>query len=160
MNDEWLEDFCSEDKSVLKGCAGALGFIAILMACILIFGSCKSVKYVRVPEVHTDTLFITKQQRDSIWLHDSVFVKEYTKGDTVYLMHDRWHTKYVESIKFDSIYISKCDTIAEPYPVEVKVEKQLTKWQRLRMRLGDVMLGLVGLLFVYGIFKLKRFFMP
>lgn len=134
--------------------------IVLLTSAICLLTSCKTTKYVYVPEVHTDTLFITKQQRDSIWLHDSVFVKEYTKGDTVFMLHDKWHTKYIESIKHDSIYIATHDTIPKPYPVEVKVKKPLSWWQKTRMRLGELLLGIVGVLCAIGIIKLKTKIWP
>ena len=37
----------------------------------------------------TDTDYITKQQRDSFYLHDSIHIKE--RGDTVWI--ERWHTR-------------------------------------------------------------------
>ena len=132
--------------------------IIILLAAITCLCGCKTTKYVYVPEVRTDTLVITKQQRDSIWMHDSIYVSEKQKGDTIYLQLERWHTKYVEKELHDTIYQSKTDSVAVPYPVEVKVEKALSWWQKTRIHLGEVMLGLLLIAVGYGVYKLRRFF--
>lgn len=113
-------------------------FLACLI-CIISLAGCKTrTVVVTVPEVRTDTTYITKQQRDSIWLHDSIYVNEYQKGDTVFKLRDRWHTKYIESIKHDTIYNSTHDTIAEIVPVEVvkEVPAKLSWWQKTRMNVG------------------------
>jgi hypothetical protein len=87
-----------------------------------------------VPVVHNDTTVITKHQRDSIWMHDSVLVSE--KGDTVRI--EKWHTKYVTKEVHDTTYIAKCDTIREVFTNEV--EKPLTWWQQTRLHLANILL--------------------
>ena len=76
-------------------------WICVILIMALIFTSCTTTRVVE--RVRTDTLMITKHQRDSIWLHDSTIVK--VKGDTVEV--ERWHTKYVEKAVHDTIYIKK-----------------------------------------------------
>jgi hypothetical protein len=98
--------------------------------------SCKSVEYVPVIEHHTDTLIQMNVQRDSIYVHDSISVTQ--KGDTIRI--DRWHTKYVEKQVHDTTFVSKTDSIPQPYPVEVKVEKQLTWWQNFKLHLGGIVI--------------------
>ena len=158
MNDEWIDDFCNEEEEGMRGCLCAIGYIIIfwllLGLCVLCSG-CKSVKYINVPEVHTDTIYINKVTRDSIWLHDSIHVVEKQIGDTVYLLHDRWHTKYVESIKHDTIYESHTDSVVVPYPVEVPVEKPLTWWQKTRIHCGDLLLIVAVGMIIIGIIRLK-----
>lgn len=41
---------------------------------------------------------------DSTFLRDSIFIREYTRGDTIYRdrWHDRWHEKVV--IRADTLY--------------------------------------------------------
>lgn len=112
--------------------------------------SCTTTKYVEVPVVHTDTLYKSKVERDSIYLHDSTYIKE--TGDTVWV--EKWHTRWRERMLTDTIYRSKVDSVAVPYPVEVEVERKLTAWQTLRMRLGETLLGLLAVLLVYGAFRL------
>ena len=74
-----------------------MGFILGLIVCLLITmcSSCTTTKYITVPEYHTDTLMINKTLHDSIWVHDSVMVTQYQKGDTIYQESSKWHTKYV-----------------------------------------------------------------
>jgi hypothetical protein len=115
-----------------------LGLVAILVGCKT------QERIVQVETARTDTTFITRQQRDSIWLHDSVFVREKMSGDTLYLLRDRWRTKFVERTQHDTIYISSHDTIPRPYPVEVEVEKPLSWWQRFRLHLGTTILLVLG----------------
>lgn len=112
---------------------------------------------VTVPKVRTDTLIITKSQRDSIWLHDSVYVSEKTENDTVFLEIKKWHTKYVEKIVRDTTYIAKHDTIPMPYPVEVikEVERELTWWQKVRMFAGSLMLAMLGFGLIAVLLKMK-----
>jgi hypothetical protein len=115
------------------------------------------VEYVAVPQQHTDTLIITKHQRDSIFLKDSTHVSE--KGDTVRIEH--WYTQFVKKEVHDTTYIATHDTIPEPYPVEVvkEVEKDLSWWQQTRMHIGGVVIWLLGIAAVVliGKFVIKRY---
>lgn len=119
-----------------------------MMAAIVLLAGCKTKeRVVTVEKVRTDTTYITRHHRDSVWLHDSIYMKEWLAGDTVYQLRDRWHTRYVERVRIDTTYVSKADSIPVPYPVEkiVKVDKPLTWWQRLRMMIGGIVLIGVGL---------------
>ena len=119
-------------------CFWSMVMIIILLVLLMLTG-CTTTKYVTVPEYHTDTMMVTKQQRDSVWLHDSIRVTE--KGDTVRI--EKWHTKYVEKQVHDTVYQSKRDSI--PYPVEVikEVQRPLTKTQIVMMIVGFVCTFLV-----------------
>ena len=120
----------------------------VILFVLALLASCRQVEYVTVEKVLTDTTYITKWQRDSIWLHDSIHVKE--KGDTVLV--EKWHTKYVESIKHDTTYIATHDTIPDPFPVETikEMPAELSWWQRLRIWIGNI--GLVAMLGAVGYF--------
>lgn len=114
--------------------------IVILVA--LLFVGCKTKeRVVTVEKVRNDTTYITKHQRDSVWLHDSIHVTE--KGDTIRI--ERWHTKYVEKATHDTLYQATHDTIPQPYPVEKLVERELTWWQQTRLHLANIMLWLLGI---------------
>ena len=116
-------------KASYKACFFSLIGMIIMFIIILFFTSCKTIQYVPVPEYHHDSIYFTQVQFDSIYQHDSIYIKEYTKGDTVYFEHTKWHTKYKEKEVHDTLYIAKTDSISVPYPVE----KQLTKWQKIKM---------------------------
>jgi hypothetical protein len=149
--DELLKKLDQQDQ-MAAGCFRAVAiivaFIVAMIVCSL-FTSCKSIEYVPIIEHHTDTLIKTNVQRDSVYVHDSVTITQ--KGDTVLM--DRWHTKYVEREVHDTTYVSKIDSIPTPYPVEVKVEKQLTWWQQTRLHLANILLWLLAIAAVYYIIK-------
>lgn len=123
----------------------------IVMVCLHLCG-CKQIEYVTVEKVRTDTTYVTKWQRDSVWLHDSVLVRE--KGDTV--MVEKWHTKYVETVRIDTTYLATHDTIPQPYQVTKLVEKDLSWWQRLRLWLGNLLLLAIVAACGYGAWRLWR----
>lgn len=83
---------------------------------VVMLSSC-SPKVIYVPEVHTDSVYITKHQKDSVWLHDSIMVTE--KGDTIRI--EKWHTKYIEKQVHDTCFVTKVDSVAVPYPVKEKL---------------------------------------
>ena len=116
----------------------------LIIGIAFVLTGCTTPKVVEVEKVRTDTCYISRQQRDSIWLHDSVHVKEFMAGDTVYVLRDRWKTKYVERQVHDTCYVATHDTVPQPYPVEVEVPAELTWWQRLRMQLGGALLLLLA----------------
>lgn len=158
-NDYWMQrpqpgEQPDPDEVFKAGCFGAIFYIAALvvgMLICLLFGSCKSVEYVFVPQTHTDTLIVTKVQHDSIYINDSTVITE--KGDTVTI--EKWHTKYVEKQVHDTTYVSKTDTIPKPYPVEKEVPAELTWWQQTRLHIANILLW--ALLIVCGWWFVKKF---
>ena len=125
--------------------------VAILIGLILLlFASCTTTEYVTVEKVRTDTTYITKHQRDSIYVHDSTAVE---KKDSI-IKIEHWHTKFVDRAVHDTLYQSKTDSIPVPYPVIKVVEKPLSKTQK-----GLMFIGLLTLMAVitWGGWKLKRF---
>ena len=125
-------------------------FIGMMIVALAMLSSCTTTKYVPVIENKTDTLIKTQHQRDSIWLHDSIRVSE--KGDTIKI--EKWHTKYVEKQVHDTTYVSKTDSIPQPYPVTEYVEKPLSTPQKGLMGIG--ILSILALIVLIA-FKLKRF---
>ena len=125
-------------------------FIGMMICALFLFGSCTTTKVVTVEKVKTDTTYITKHQRDSVWLHDSIQVTE--KGDTVRI--EKWHTKYIEREVHDTLYRAKTDSIPVPYPVEKLVEKP-----RSTIEKGLLMVGILSIMafLVFAAFKLKKF---
>lgn len=140
-------DKLTKDFMKLEG--GLVVILALLVALACCMTSCKSIEYVPVIEHKTDTVIQTKVQKDSLFLHDSVYVKE--KGDSVLI--ERWHTKYITRERHDTTYISKTDTIPVPYPVTKYVEKQLSKPQKALMWIGGLA---VMALTVFLFRKLRR----
>ena len=126
--------------------------VAVLLLLIaLICGGCSTTKYVPVETIKRDTVYQSNIIRDSVYLHDSVYVKEWQKGDTVYRDRDRWHTKYVEKEVHDTLYQSKTDSIAVPYPVE----KELTWWERKKIEFGELAMVVMAGLLCFVVIKSK-----
>ena len=119
-------------KLALK-CEAVMITIALIMLLIFL-GSCTTTKVVTVEKVKTDTTYITKQQRDSIWLHDSIHVSE--KGDTIRI--EKWHTKYIEREVHDTLYRAKTDSIPVPYEVVKEVPRKSTWFERIMFCTGIV----------------------
>ena len=143
----------SDEERMKAGCLQLAGIVGAIIAALLIcalFGSCTTTQYVPVPEYHTDTVRISHNTHDSIYVHDSTYIKE--KGDTVRI--ERWHTKYIEKQVHDTIYQSRTDSVPKPYPFVKVVERELTTNQKVLMILGAV--ALMAFI-VLVIFKLKRF---
>ena len=120
-------------------------YIVSAVVIALIFCGCKT-KYVTVEKVRIDTTYITKLQRDSIHIHDSIFVNQWQKGDTVYQVRDRWHIEWRDRLLHDTLYKSIVDSIPVPYPVEKEVIKQVTPWYNWLL-IGGLLLAVLYLLF-------------
>ena len=125
---------------------------AIILSVVMV--SCKTKEYVPVVENHTDTLRVVQHHRDSIYLHDSTFVREYVQGDTVRIITEMWHTKYRDRLKTDTLYRSRTDSVPVPSPVVKEVKKPLTMIEKGLM--GTGIASIVGLLFYFFILFKKR----
>ena len=126
-------------------------YVAVSIILVIMLAGCKSVEYIE--KVRTDTTYITKQQRDSIWLHDSLYIHEYQRGDTIYLERTKWVTKYRERLRVDTFYKAKTDTLI----VEKVVEKKTIQswWQRLKENVGGIALLAAFIALLIWIWKTK-----
>lgn len=120
----------------------------ILFLCFIVIVSFSALpgcspKIIEHTIVQHDTTLVN--HRDSVFYHDSVYVKEYTKGDTVYvekykdryLYKDKWHDRYIYKEFHDTTTVT----------VEKKVEKELTAGQRLKINsFWWLLVGLAGCL--------------
>ena len=149
-----------DDKKLLVtgGCLShVIAWIVGFLLAVWLLGSCTTTKYVTVPEVHTDTLMVMQHSRDSIYVHDSVWVSEQQRGDTILLTTTKWLTKYIERLRHDTIYQSKTDSVPQPYPVIKEVPAKLSWWQTFRLHVGDIALAVLGILAVLALSRwLKR----
>ena len=129
-------------------------FVIIIMSLVMM--GCKSVRYVTVPEYHHDSIYLTKVQWDSIYMHDSIYVKEWMRGDTVFVSKTQWKTKYVERLRTDTAYIEKTDSVAVPYPVERKA----TVWEQVRLDYGGWAIGILFILVIIVVIRFSRKLLP
>ena len=126
--------------------------IIVMIAAAVALAGCKT-REVVVTEHHTDTLRLVQHHRDSIYLHDSTFVREYIQGDTVRIITEMWHTKYRDRLKTDTLYRSRTDSVPVPYPVIKEVKKPLNFFEKGLM--GTGIGSIVGILF-YCIILIRR----
>lgn len=110
-------------------------YITILLTSTMWFTSCRSIKYVPVETVRTEYKTRDSIRFDSIYNQDSIYVL--IKGDTVYQYKYKYLYKYQYLNRTDTVI--KVDSIQVPYPVE----KQLTRWQAIRMELGGWAIGII-----------------
>lgn len=154
MNDEYPTIYPEETPQ--DGCLGtmlfAAGFLIMLLMCALL-GSCSRVVYVPQESVRHDSIYLTKVQRDSVYLKE--FVNVWQKADTVY--RDRLITKYRERLNTDTLYVERTDTVRIPVPVE----RQLGKGERTLISLGKISLGVyAGLILAAVLYFIWRRYGP
>lgn len=105
-----------------------------------------------VEVIKTDTTYVNKVQRDSIYQLDSVYILD--RGDTVLITQTKY--LYRDKLIHDTVYAGKTDSVLVPYPVE----RQLTRWEQFRLDVGGWAIGavIIVILIVVGyiIYKLKR----
>ena len=91
--------------------------LALSMAIIILVSvSCKSVESVpQITRMETDKHESHVLQRvDTIYRHDSVFVSERQRGDTVYLTRTEWRDRWRTRVERDTV-------------VDVRVEKEVVQ---------------------------------
>ena len=128
------------------------GVLVIILGLLVLWAlcSCTKTEYITVEKVRNDTVWQNHTKHDSIWVHDSIHVTD--KGDTVRI--EKWRTKYVESIRHDTVYKARTDSVPVPYPVTKYVEKKLSWFQKTLIGVG--ILSIMALV-IFIAFKLKRF---
>jgi hypothetical protein len=114
---------------------------------------CKSVQYVPMETVRTDSIYVDRYQRDSIYQRDSVFVNRWIAGDTVYQDKVVWKYVYRDKIKYDTVAILRSDTLRVPYPVE----SRLSTWEKIRLKVGGWAIGcMVITIIIFSIYIIRN----
>ena len=82
---------------------------------ILVSASCKSMCEIATVQSSDTTSFIQKSTSvDTIYQHDSVFVREVMRGDTVYLTRTEWRDRWRTRVERDTV-------------VDVRVQKEVVQ---------------------------------
>lgn len=120
-------------RGLRKNIRLAIAFInfvqwAMVGATLCVMCACARVQYVPVETIKTDSVRVVDVQRDSIYVQDSVIVRE--KADTIFVT--RWRTEYREALRVDTVQIVRTDSIQNI----VEVERKLTKLQQTQMDIG------------------------
>ena len=152
-NDAWRPRPQNPDDFGAMTSAGCLGGMVMLVvmfiafAIIAIFTGC-SPKIIEREVVKTDTCFIQKERRDSIYMKDSVYVKEWIQGDTVRIETTRWRDRWRERIIRDTAYIASHDTIRVTTTREVA--KPMSSGQSFQIWVGRIaLIVLIAFVVVY-----------
>lgn len=121
-------------------------FIAILAGLSLL--GCKPYKVAQRDTVVRDSLYITQRMIDRVLIRDSVYERHV--HDTVYKYKERETVRYLAMR--DTLYFERRDSVSVPYPVE----RELTKLEATRMRLGDILLVIVNIGIIYVVIWMIR----
>lgn len=116
-----------------------LFFMFILFAAVSCFTltGCTTTKYVPVESVTHDSIYISRLQRDSIHVYDSIYMEVKTKADTVYQTKYVQKVVYRDALRTDTMLVERIDTIRIPYPVE----RKLTRWEQIKLDFGGMFIG-------------------
>lgn len=127
-----------------------VGMVVLLLLAML--ASCKTTRYVSVPEYHKEYINRTDTflRSDTLFRLDSVVIRQ--QGDTTVIEKIRWQNRFVNVYKVKTDTIMKSDSIRVPYPVE----KKLSKWQQLRLDFGGWAMGLIVIVIFFVVVWLVR----
>ena len=122
--------------------AGRAFTLMLLFMTIHIFPACSPKIVERIVVQHDTT---TVHHRDTTYQRDSVYIREWMKGDTVFV--DRFRDRYVFRDRWrDSVRVIR-DSVAVERVKEVKVEKPLSWAQKAKMEAFPwLVLSLLGAL--------------
>ena len=133
------------------------GWAYILLSMMLIgfaltLVGCKTIEYVPVEVVKTQTKDHLVEVHDSVYIRDSTVI--HTKGDTVF--KDKWKLIYKNRYVHDTTYIHRTDSIPVPCPVE----KQLGKWEQFKLDymgyISTILLAALAVLIIYTRWQRKQ----
>ena len=140
--------------------------LAIIITCVLmaILSSCTTTKYVPVTETrtehhwHTDTV----RQRDSTHTERETIIREVDSaamakyGIQMQANQRAWlvlqremENRLLELEHMTAQRDTVRDCIPVPYPVVKMVEKPLSWWERLRLNIFNVLLGVIALVIIF-----------
>ena len=157
-----LKDFFRQDMNDMTeneaeeiGCMGSvitvILFVSVLLICSLICGC--SPKVTEHIIVKTDTVFQQQIRYDSIFKHDSIYLHEWSNGETIYIERTKWHTLYKEVLRVDTTYVSHTDTLIQEKVKEVPAK--LSDWKTLQLILGKIFMFVLGGFIIYAIVKAR-----
>jgi len=147
--------------------------IVICVASLLMLVACKTRRsIVYVPEVRTEYVHTTdsihhtdsiiKEKETTIMMLDSAAMAEYgiklQAAERAWLVKTKELERELQRIaKMKSDTIIQIDSIPYPVPVPEYIEKELSWWQKTRIHLGESLLGIMGVLLIIGIIKLRKY---
>ena len=162
------------EKSIRVFVVSLISVVALLAIAALILCGCSHKVYVPVQSIHTDTVYMAKKDsvhikdslilrqivniRDSVAIHDSVVIVKNEQGEVkerlIVRYRDRWHAT-VDNLSLqrqidryrasnDSLMAIKRDYIEVPKVIE----RELTRWQKIKMDVGGWAIGALSATFL------------
>lgn len=117
----------------------------VILLFLLFLCSCRT-EFIPIESVRYDSIMIEKLMRDSVFVRDSVYLKE--TGDTIYKYKDRF--VYVYKNRVDTFYAERVREIEIPVPVE----RKLTWWESVKLKYAEWMIGVIFVLvIIYAVRK-------
>ena len=110
--------------------------LTAMVSCFTLTG-CTSVQYIPVESVTHDSIYISKLERDSIHVHDSIYLEVKQQADTIIKTKYVQKVVYRDALRTDTFFIERVDSVQVPYPVE----RKLTKWESVKMDIGGIAIG-------------------
>lgn len=113
--------------------------LVLLTSALLVTGnliSCRTLNQVS----SSDTAHLV-QHHDSVILHDSIYIREYARGDTVYVdrIRDRWKERLV--VMTDTLI--RCDTVVQHIETPATIPRY---YKRVSAGFWVMLAGIIGLL--------------
>lgn len=137
---------------------------ALLTAVLLmVLTACTTTRYVpiEVQHISRDTLHTARISRDTLLLRDTIRLDRRQAGDTIYITHTATHWRTRASLRTDTVYLTRTDTI-ERMPRALSAAKKPTttvaSWLSLAAEwlLPRILLVLAVGLFIYICLKKMR----
>lgn len=101
---------------------------ALLAAVLLmVLTACTTTRYVPIEVTHTsrDTLHTARISRDTLLLRDTIRLDRRQAGDTIYITQTATHWRTRASLRTDTVYLTRTDTI-ERLPRALSAAKKPT----------------------------------
>lgn len=156
-----------EDKDIKYYVYSMLIIIGLLALTSLCFTSCSHRVYVPVQSIRTDTIYMARKDsvhikdslitrqviniRDSIAIHDSVVIVKDEQGNIkerlIVRYRDHWHATQDNLMlqrmidRYKASNDSLRATMKEHIEVPKVVERELSKWQKIKMDVGGWAIG-------------------
>lgn len=141
-------------------------FFIVIMLLLL---SCTKKIYVPVHSITTitetvrDTVVRVALQlyRDSVTTPDTIshlsntYCESWARVSGGMLLHSLRSSGDSIPVKVQKMERLRVDSITVPYPVDrpVYIEKSLSGWQKARMQIGDISMGVLGILIIFWLIK-------
>lgn len=156
-----------EDKDIKYYVYTMLIIIGLLALTSLCFTSCSHRVYVPVQSIRTDTIYMSKKDsvhikdslitrqvittRDSVAIHDSVVIVKDEQGNIkeklIVRYRDRWHATQDNLMlqrmidRYKASNDSLRATMKEHIEVPKVVERELSRWEKIKMDVGGWAIG-------------------